>query len=263
MDLYAIRKNQFAGVYSNKEMYEYMKSKEAHCSVRVFLDSEKKEALKWAGVKEVDLIPQALKSDGVFNSMFGEVSAKKVSDKKNNSCKKDVTFKLHSVCIKKSVSVEAPKEVFKIKDLDDNKFFLTSLDEFIDKNRKKYNGFLIKTKNNGDIFYLSRVWYYEKHWDVEYGYSIEDLIKCEFIVYKLNSFIEKLDGGYRLENAYSLNSDILNLKEKVIVLPYSEIVSVTPQLNDCVKAEVDGRVEKFKNTKEVSKIIKSMVGNLK
>lgn len=259
MELYAIRKNKFAGVYSNKKIYEYIKSKEANCSVRVFVDSEKNEALKWAGVNQVDLIPQLLESDVVFNNMFGTVVAKKVSDKSDSQKKNSIKFKLHSVCAKDFCC----KEVDNKQDSSNKDVFLTSLVEFIDKNKNNYCGFVIKTKSNGDLFYLSKMWYYEKHWDSEYGYTIEDLIKNNFIVYNFNSSIEKLEGGYKLGNIYSLNIDVLAFKEKVIILPCSEILSVIPYSSNCIKGVVDGKIKEFKNTKEVAKAIKSVVNNLR
>lgn len=268
MDIYAIRKNKCAGVYTKKEVFEYIKDREQKCSIRIFTKGEELEAMRWAGVDSVDSAPSTLKADEEFAKLLNASlqEEKDYNKKKISSCNNPPNEfgGLHRM---KGLSSDSgysdkkkqipPKETPTYNDK------MPFLEKVIDDCKGKYNTLIIKTKSFGNLCYLTNSWYYEKHWDVEYAYSLDELIKYGFIEFKSKSSIKNNNGFYTFKNAYRLldKDNVLTDYEKVIYLNHDEIRAVVPSNDMGMEWLVDGEYKEFESGNNKIKIIEDYYNN--
>lgn len=276
MDIYAIRKNRYAGVYTKKEIFEYIKDIELKTSVRVFKESEKKEALKWAGVDSVNRYHSSLKTDKEFKKLLAKLDFKDIIDVKEtretsevNLSQKSLVEGLHKYSpekkdIKGIITENNLADCINIpkKDFIDIKNDLAIIN-VIEKYKKEFNMFRIKTLSFGDIYYLCDFWYYEKPWNIEYGYSLKDLIKYDYIDYKLASKVKVESGCFKMENIYKLDKtnefEEITFYQELIFLSLSEIRGIIPIKKDFLCWYSEGEYRQFMTKDLKSKEIENLL----
>lgn len=267
MDIYAIRKNKCAGVYTNKDIFEYIKEREHKCSIRIFDSKDEKEALKWAGVSQIDDVPSLLKMDLEFNNLLNSAKCNtKCQGSESGLSKTEFEGALHRTKgLSKKVEIKKDLDCSEeSKKVDENKNF--HLDKVIEELGKIYSTLLIRTENFGDIYYLNDLWYYEKPWDVEYNYSDEELIQYGYIEFKRNTEVVcfgdylKVYNYYTTKNAESIiASDIFDKCNEFIVLNKDEIRGIVPMSNILMQWDVSGELNNFNSNDEKSERLKKII----
>ena len=272
MDIYAIRKNKCAGVYTSKEVFEFIKDKEHKCSIRIFDKREEKEALKWAGVKKIDDIPSMLKADIEFNKILNKTDKKET---KNGATEKNI----ESVISDNSVGLHRTKGLTQTfldvnesqKDkrsagTEQNKTNCSAIEDIIENLKDKYETIMIRTKSFGDLFFLSDFWYYEKNWDIEYAYSNKELLEYGFIKYKLNTELVSQGNYIRLYNYYTskkrdsiLANDIISVCNELIILNENDICGLVPIDNFLMQWDVDGELLNFNSKDDKTDIFRKLI----
>lgn len=276
MDIYAIRKNKYAGVYTKKEVFEYIKGIELKCSVRIFQESEKKEALKWAGVDNINKYHSSLKSDKKFKKLLTKLDSKDIVDVKeteekfeSNLADKILAEGLHKYqpmenqpqkSINQNVVLSSNNSIKK-ESTNVNK--ICNIIGVIDEYKKEYTMFMIKTLSFGDLYYLCDFWYYEKPWDIEYGYSLNELVKYGYINYKLASKITVKDTYLKLENIYKLDNsndeeELFNY-QKLMFLSLDEVRGIIPIEQDFLSWYSEGECHQFMSGDLKSKELEELI----
>lgn len=276
MDIYAIRKNKYAGVYTKKEVFEYIKGIELRCSIRIFQETEKKEALKWAGVDNINIYHSSLESDKKFKKLLAKLDSKDIVDVKetekeikSNLSEKTLAEGLHKYqpmgsnpkgCVNQNVISSSNNIIEKESSNIKNGFNVV---EIIDKYKKDYTMFMIKTLSFGDLYYLCDFWYYEKPWDIEYGYTLKELVKYGYINYKLGSKIVVKDTYLKVENIYKLDKsnelEELFSYQKLMFLSLDEIRGIIPIEKDFLSWYSEGEYHQFMSGDLKSKELKELI----
>lgn len=276
MDIYAIRKNKCAGVYTSKEVFEFIKDKEHKCSIRIFDKREEKEALKWAGVKKIDDIPSMLKADIEFNKILNNTDKKET---KNGATEKNIESVIsdNSVGLHRTKGLtqtfldvnESPKDK-RSASTEQNKTNCSAIEDIIENLKDKYETIMIRTKSFGDLFFLSDFWYYEKNWDIEYAYSNKELLEYGFIKYKLNTELVSQGNYIRLYNYYTskkrdsiLANDIVSVCNELIILNENDICGLVPIDNFLMQWDVDGELMNFNSKDDKSDTIRKLTSGRK
>lgn len=256
MEIYAIRKNKYAGVYTKKEIFDYIKRIDPKLSNRFFKESEKAEALKWAGVDNVNKYHSSLNADKEFNKLLAKLNLIDVIDIKETN----TTVKGQTKLANKSLAEEVHKSNVENK-VCANTNNNVNMIEVIEKYKKDFDMFLIKTLSFGDIYYLCNFWYYEKPWDIEYGYSIKDLLKYDYIDYKLSSKIILEHGYMKIQNIYKLDScneyEQLTVYHNLMFMDVSEIRCIIPIKKEFLSWYCEGEYQQFMSRDLKSKEIEN------
>lgn len=254
MDIYAIRKNKHAGVYTKKEIFEYIKRIEPKLSTRFFKETEKAEALKWAGVDNVNKYHASLNGDKEFKNLLAKLNLIDVSEIKETKSTPNLAQK-HLIEDLQKCNVEN-------KHIINTQMYVNVID-IIENYKKDFDMFLIKTLSFGDIYYLCNFWYYEKPWDIEYGYSVKDLIRYDYIDYKLSSKIVLENGHLKIQNIYKLDAsdelEQLVVYQKLMFLALSEVRGIIPIKKDCLSWYSEGEYHQFKTKDLKSKEIEHVL----
>lgn len=276
MDIYAIRKNKCAGVYTSKEVFEFIKDKEHKCSVRIFDKREEKEALKWAGVKKIDDIPSMLKADIEFNKILNKTDKKETkngaTEKNIESVISDNSVGLHRTkgLTQTFLDVNESQKDKRSASTEQNKTNCSAIEDIIENLKDKYETIMIRTKSFGDLFFLSDFWYYEKNWDIEYAYSNKELLEYGFIKYKLNTELVSQGNYIRLYNYYTskkrdsiLANDIISVCNELIILNENDICGLVPIDNFLMQWDVDGELMNFNSKDDKSDTIRKLTSGRK
>lgn len=274
MQIYAIRKNRCAGVYTSRDVFEFIKDKEHKCSIRIFDKCEEKEALKWAGVKKVDDIPSMLKADIEFNKILNNADKKEikssVTEKNIESVIKDNSVSLHRTKGLTQTTLDVKDSQKNKKSINaeqiEHKVNCSGIENIIENLKGKYETIMIRTKSFGDLFYLSDFWYYEKNWDIEYAYSNKELVEYGFIKYKLNTELVSEGNYIKLYNYYTsekgdsiLANEIFSSCNELIILNESDICGLVPIDNFLMQWDVDGELLNFNSKDEKTDIFRKLI----